>query len=129
MPLELFRCPADDRGRTDAAWLPLRNRADKAWNIASLGVAAYAIGKFPAGAMADYFGGRRNFLGGMVGSVFFTVVFALSGGLPLFTLAWGRQPFRTVLGLGRHGEGIISLVFLSHVWHSDGHSQSEFPFW
>lgn len=56
--------------------------------IASLGVAAYAIGKFPAGAMADYLGGRRNFLAGMAGSVFFTLLFALSGGLPLFTLAW-----------------------------------------
>ena len=57
-------------------------------SIASLGVAAYAIGKFPAGAMADYFGGRRNFLGGMAGAVFFTLLFSLSGGLPLFTLAW-----------------------------------------
>jgi OPA family glycerol-3-phosphate transporter-like MFS transporter len=56
--------------------------------IASLGVAAYAIGKFPAGAMADYFGGRRNFLSGMAGAVFFTLLFVLSGGLPLFTLAW-----------------------------------------
>lgn len=56
--------------------------------IASLGVASYAAGKFPAGAMADYLGGRRNFLGGMAGSVFFTLLFALTGGLPLFTLAW-----------------------------------------
>lgn len=56
--------------------------------IASLGVAAYAIGKFPAGAMADYLGGRRNFLAGMAGSVLFTLLFALGGGLPLFTLAW-----------------------------------------
>lgn len=48
--------------------------------IASVGVAAYAVGKFPAGAMADRFGGRRNFLGGMAGSVFFTLLFALSGG-------------------------------------------------
>jgi len=56
--------------------------------IASLGVAAYAIGKFLAGAMADYLGGRRNFLGGMVGSVLFTLFFSLCGGLPLFTLAW-----------------------------------------
>jgi sugar phosphate permease len=38
--------------------------------------------------MADYLGGRRNFLAGMVGSVLFTLLFALSGGLPLFTLAW-----------------------------------------
>jgi len=44
--------------------------------IASLGVAAYAIGKFPAGAISDYLGGRRNFLAGMIGSVLFTVLFA-----------------------------------------------------
>jgi len=56
--------------------------------IASLGVAAYAIGKFPAGALSDYLGGRRNFLLGMLGSVFCIVLFALGGGLPVFTLAW-----------------------------------------
>jgi sugar phosphate permease len=61
--------------------------------IASLGVAAYAVGKFPAGAMADYLGGRRNFVGGMAGAVFFTLLFALSGGLPLFTLAWVGNRF------------------------------------
>src|SRR5215472_17623570 len=36
--------------------------------VASLGVLAYAIGKFPSGSLADWFGGRRNFLGGMAGS-------------------------------------------------------------
>ena len=56
--------------------------------IASLGVLAYAIGKFVAGGLSDFLGGRRTFLGGMAGSVLFTVVFALSGGIPLFTLAW-----------------------------------------
>ena len=56
--------------------------------IASLGVLAYAIGKFPSGALADFLGGRRNYLLGMAGSVLFTFLFACSGGLPLFTLAW-----------------------------------------
>jgi len=56
--------------------------------IASLGVLAYALGKFPSGAAADFLGGRRNFLTGMIGSVVFTVLFALGGGLPVFTLAW-----------------------------------------
>src|SRR5215467_11140839 len=60
----------------------------KLGTIASLGVAAYAIGKFPAGALADYLGGRRNFLAGMLGSVLCILIFALGGGLPLFTLAW-----------------------------------------
>ena len=56
--------------------------------IASLGVLAYAIGKFPSGGICDFLGGRRNFLAGMFSSVLFTVVFALAGGFPLFTWAW-----------------------------------------
>lgn len=56
--------------------------------IASLGVLAYAIGKFPSGWLADLLGGRRNFLFGMGGSILFTIFFGLAGALPLFTLAW-----------------------------------------
>jgi OPA family glycerol-3-phosphate transporter-like MFS transporter len=56
--------------------------------IASLGVLAYAIGKFVTGSVADFLGGRRNILFGMFGSVLFTVAFALSGAVPLFTIAW-----------------------------------------
>jgi OPA family glycerol-3-phosphate transporter-like MFS transporter len=56
--------------------------------IASLGVLAYAIGKFVTGSIADFLGGRRNILFGMFGSVLFTVAFALSGAVPLFTIAW-----------------------------------------
>ena len=56
--------------------------------IASVGTIVYAGGKFVSGSMADLFGGRRNFLVGMAGSVFFTILFALGGGFPLFTLAW-----------------------------------------
>lgn len=66
--------------------------------IASLGVAAYAVGKFPAGASSDFLGGRRNFLGGMAGSVLFTFLFALGGGLPLFMLAWIGNRFVQSLG-------------------------------
>ncbi|HTQ58413.1 MAG TPA: MFS transporter [Bryobacteraceae bacterium] len=56
--------------------------------IASIGVLAYAIGKFFLGSMADFLGGRRNFLIGMGGSVLFTLLFSLGGGMPVFTLAW-----------------------------------------
>ena len=56
--------------------------------IASAGVLAYAIVKFFAGGVADATGGRRTFLGGMLGSVLCTFVFALGGGLPMFTIAW-----------------------------------------
>jgi OPA family glycerol-3-phosphate transporter-like MFS transporter len=95
--------------------------------IASLGVLAYAIGKFPSGGAADFLGGRRNFLTGMFGSVLFTILFALGGGLPIFTLAWIGN--RLVQSLGWAGVvkvaskwfsfssygtamGVISLSFL-----------------
>jgi sugar phosphate permease len=70
-------------------------------SIASLGVLAYAIGKFPSGGLADRFGGRRNFLGGMFGSIVFTVLFMLGGGFPIFTLAWVGN--RLVQSLGWAG--------------------------
>ncbi len=64
--------------------------------IVSAGVLAYAIGKFLSGSVADLFGGKRNFLGGMGGAIFFTLIFAASGGLPLFTLAWlGNRLFQS----------------------------------
>jgi OPA family glycerol-3-phosphate transporter-like MFS transporter len=69
--------------------------------VASLGVLAYAIGKFPSGSLADVFGGRRNFLVGMGGSIAFTLLFAASGSLPLFTLAWMGN--RLVQSLGWAG--------------------------
>jgi OPA family glycerol-3-phosphate transporter-like MFS transporter len=70
-------------------------------SIASLGVLAYAIGKFPSGNLADRIGGKRNFLFGMGGSIAFTIAFALSGGVPLFTLAWMGN--RLVQSLGWAG--------------------------
>jgi sugar phosphate permease len=84
--------------------------------IASAGVAAYAIGKFPAGALSDYLGGRRNFLGGMIGSVLFTFLFALGGGLPIFTLAWIGN--RLVQSFGWAGIVKISSRWFSY--HSYG---------
>src|SRR6201996_3627099 len=80
-------------------------------SIASLGVLMYALGKFPAGSLADRFGGRSNFLGGMLGSILFTVLFMLGGGFPLFTLAWLGN--RLVQSLGWAG-----LVKLTSRWFS-----------
>ena len=67
-------------------------------SIASYGVLAYAIGKFPSGNLADRIGGRRNFLFGMGGSIAFTVIFAMAGGLPIFTLAWMGNRLAQSLG-------------------------------
>ena len=95
--------------------------------IASYGVLAYAIGKFPSGSLADRFGGKRNFLFGMGGSILFTLAFAASGAIPMFTIAWIGNRLVQSLGwagavkivsrwfpFGRYGAvmGVISLSFL-----------------
>src|SRR5688572_31294608 len=56
--------------------------------VASIGVLAYAIGKFLSGGLADWLGGRRTFLMGTAGAICFTGLFAMGGGIPLFTFAW-----------------------------------------
>ena len=79
--------------------------------IASAGTMAYAAGKFISGSLADLFGGRRNFLGGMAGSILFTILFVLSGGFPLFTLAWvGNRLFQST--------GWVGLVKVASRWFS-----------
>ena len=79
--------------------------------IASAGTIAYAAGKFISGTMADLFGGRRNFLVGMAGSIFFTILFMLGGGFPLFTLAWvGNRLFQST--------GWVGLVKVASRWFS-----------
>jgi OPA family glycerol-3-phosphate transporter-like MFS transporter len=79
--------------------------------MASMGTAAYAFGKFFSGALADTKGGRRFFLGGMAGSIIFTVIFALGGGFPIFTLAWiGNRLSQS--------QGWAGLVRVSSRWFS-----------
>ena len=56
--------------------------------ITSLGVLAYALGKLFLTGLGDYWGGRPNFLIGLGGAALFTLMFALGGALPVFTLAW-----------------------------------------
>jgi OPA family glycerol-3-phosphate transporter-like MFS transporter len=56
--------------------------------IASLGVLAYGLGKFLLGGLGDWWGGRTSFLVGLCGATLFTLLFASSLSLPLFTLAW-----------------------------------------
>ena len=86
-----------------------------------------ALGKFAAGSLTDLLGGRRNYLLGMAGAVICTIVLALGGPLPVFTVAWFGN--RLIQSLGWPGMvkitsrwfsfssygrvmGIISLSFL-----------------
>ena len=79
--------------------------------IASIGVLAYALGKFVSGGLADFIGGRRNFLLGMAGSVLFSLLFACGGGLPLFTLAWiGNRAIQST--------GWVGMIKLTSRWFS-----------
>jgi sugar phosphate permease len=56
--------------------------------IASLSEIAYAVGKFINGPLADKIGGRRIFLIGMIGAIFWNVVFSLSTSLLAFIVVW-----------------------------------------
>ena len=56
--------------------------------ISSIGVLAYALGKLTLTGFADVWGGRRAFLFGLAGAAGFTLLFAIGGGLPIFTIAW-----------------------------------------
>lgn len=77
--------------------------------VASLGVLAYAGGKFLNGTLTEYVGGRRAFVGGMVLSSLFTLLFASTGAVPIFTLAWiGNRLVQT--------GGWVGMVKLTSRW-------------
>jgi OPA family glycerol-3-phosphate transporter-like MFS transporter len=56
--------------------------------ITSLGVLAYALGKLFLGGLGDFWGGRISFLIGLGGATAFTLLFATTSFVPVFTLAW-----------------------------------------
>ena len=67
------------------------SQRDALWWIGtftSIGTFGYALGKLFLGGLGDYWGGRINFLIGLAGAVLFTVLFAVTGLIPIFTLAW-----------------------------------------
>lgn len=79
--------------------------------IASLGVLAYAIGKFPSGSLADFLGGRRNFLAGMGLAVACTMLFASANSMSIFAVTWFSN--RLVQSLGWAG-----MVKITSKWFS-----------
>jgi OPA family glycerol-3-phosphate transporter-like MFS transporter len=94
-----------------ARGIPISVATVRLGSIASAGVLAYALGKFVSGSLADLFGGKRNFIAGMAGSILFTLLFALGGGFPIFTLAWvGNRLFQSA--------GWVGLVKVSSRWFS-----------
>jgi len=56
--------------------------------VLTAGTAAYAVGKFLSGPVVDTIGGRQVFLGAMLCSIVFTVLFTLGSALWYFTIVW-----------------------------------------
>ena len=75
---------------------PRDARLSLGW-VTTLGTLAYALGKLPGGGLVDFLGGRRIYLSGMAGAILFTVIFALGGSIPAYTLAWvGNRLFQAI---------------------------------
>jgi MFS transporter, OPA family, glycerol-3-phosphate transporter len=66
--------------------------------IATVGTAAYFLGKLVNGIVIDFAGGRRMFLLGMIASVVFTVIFGSVDVLAIFVLAWALNRFVQSMG-------------------------------
>ena len=67
---------------------------------------AYAIGKLITGSLGDQIGGKRVFLIGLAGAIFFNVIFTLSSGLTFFIAVWCACRFFLSMGWG----GIIKTM-------------------
>jgi len=77
--------------------------------MASMGVLAYALGKWFLTGLGDYWGGKRNLLIATGGATLFTLLFASSSVLPVFTLAWiGNRVTQSI--------GWSALVKVSSKW-------------
>src|SRR5262245_14974942 len=79
--------------------------------VSSVGVFAYAVGKLVNGAAGDLIGGRRMFLGGMVGSIAATLAFGAAGGLTAFVVFWAINRFVQSMGWG-------ALVKIAAHWYA-----------
>jgi len=71
-----------------ARGIPAAEARIRLGQIASLGMLAYALGKFFLGGLADFWGGKRQFLAAMGGAILFTLMAASGGGLSVFAAAW-----------------------------------------
>jgi OPA family glycerol-3-phosphate transporter-like MFS transporter len=74
-------------------------KEDIGW-IASIGILVYSVGKVTNGVLADFFGGRRLFLLGMVASVACTLLFGAARGLGVFTIIWAANRYVQSMGWG-----------------------------
>jgi len=85
-------------------------------SMASLGVFAYAMGKWFLTGLGDYWGGKRNLLIATGGATLFTLLFASGSTLPLFTFA-----------LVGARQGLLEVVQLFPLRHDRRHSHLQLP--
>ncbi len=74
--------------------------------IGAFSEAAYALGKFINGPLADKFGGKKVFIVGLAGAVGFNVLFALSHTLLAFILVWCVCRYFLSMGWG----GVVKMI-------------------
>lgn len=74
--------------------------------ILTVSEVAYAAGKFIMGPAADRIGGKKIFLIGMAGAIFFNVLFPMFRGIFLFTVIWSFCRYFLSMGWG----GIIKTI-------------------
>lgn len=67
---------------------------------------AYALGKFTMGPVADRIGGKTIFLIGLIGAIFFNLIFPLHTSLLYFTVVWCFCRYFLSMGWG----GIIKTI-------------------
>ena len=77
-------------------------------------VLAYAIGKFFAGGLADFLGGPAAISWGGRPSILFTVLFALGGSIPIFTLAAVGNRFVQSFGGGDHQDHVAWFPYTAY---------------
>ncbi|GMT48478.1 MAG: hypothetical protein IEMM0008_0017 [bacterium] len=67
---------------------------------------AYAVGKLINGPLGDKIGGRRIFLIGMAGAIFFNILFVQFSTLTMFIIIWCLVRYFLSMGWG----GIIKII-------------------
>lgn len=98
------------RGNLSAA-MPLLSK-EYGYTNTDLGVVltfsevAYAVGKFTTGPAADQIGGKKIFLVGMVGAIFFNLLFPSFSSIFAFAVVWSLCRYFLSMGWG----GIIKVI-------------------
>ena len=95
--------------------------------ITSLGTLGYAVGKLFLGGLGDFWGGRINFLIGLAGATVFTLLFAVTGLIPILHPRLAGKPAHPVAVVGGIDQGFVEMVRLLLLRHCHRHPERQFP--